>query len=162
MSSSSSMTNYPISEEIYIGKQRKSPEGSPERNPMAPPEKSRKSRSEKKEKERLAEALKLNEPLSCAYYLKEDLRQIWLQPNKENAERVFTDWIKRAQTTGIKMLKKFANTLGRIQIRNPCLLRLPHLIRTPGRHKQQNQNHETNGLRIQRYGILQTQNHGPS
>ena len=66
---------------------------------------------EKKEKERLAEALKLNEPLSCAYYLKEDLRQIWLQPNKEIAERVFTDWIKRAQATGIKMLKKFANTL---------------------------------------------------
>ena len=66
---------------------------------------------EKKEKERLAEALKLNEPLSCAYYLKEDLRQIWLQPSKETAERVFTDWIKRAQATGIKMLKKFADTL---------------------------------------------------
>jgi transposase len=65
----------------------------------------------KKEKERLAEALKLNEPLSCAYYLKEDLRQIWLQPNKETAERVFADWVKRAQATGIKMLKKFANTL---------------------------------------------------
>jgi len=67
--------------------------------------------AEKKEKERLAEALKLNEPLSCAYYLKEDLRQIWLQPNKETAERVFADWVKRAQATSIKMLKKFANTL---------------------------------------------------
>lgn len=43
--------------------------------------------------------------------LKEDLRQIWLQPNKETAERVFSDWVKRAQATGIKMLKKFANTL---------------------------------------------------
>jgi transposase len=66
---------------------------------------------DKKEKERLAEALKLNEPLACAYYLKEDLRQIWLQPSKEIAERVCTDWIKRAQATGIKMLKKFADTL---------------------------------------------------
>ena len=66
---------------------------------------------DKKEKERLAEALKLNEPLSCAYYLKEDLRQIWVQPSKEIAERVFTDWIKRAQATGIKMLKTFAKTL---------------------------------------------------
>jgi len=66
---------------------------------------------EKKEKERLAEALKLNEPLACAYYLKEDLRQIWLQPNKETVERVFADWVKRAQSTGIKMLKKFADTL---------------------------------------------------
>ena len=50
-------------------------------------------------------------PLSCAYYLKEDLRQIWLQPRKETAERVFTDWVKRAHATSIKMLKKFANTL---------------------------------------------------
>lgn len=67
--------------------------------------------TEKKEKERLEEALKLNEPLACAYYLKEDLRQIWLQPNKEIAETVFTDWVKRAQSTNIKMLKKFADTL---------------------------------------------------
>jgi transposase len=67
--------------------------------------------TEKKEKERLEEALKMNKPLSCAYYLKEDLRQIWLQPNKETAERVFADWIKRAQSTSIKMLKKFADTL---------------------------------------------------
>ena len=66
---------------------------------------------DKKEKERLAEALKLNEPLSCAYYLKEDLRQIWLQPSKEVAEKVFIDWIKRARATGVKMLKKFADTL---------------------------------------------------
>jgi transposase len=66
---------------------------------------------DRKEKERLEEALKINAPLSCAYYLKEDLRQIWLQPNKETAERVFTDWIKRAQASGIKMLKKIADTL---------------------------------------------------
>jgi len=66
---------------------------------------------ERKEKERLAEALKLNEPLSCAYYLKEDLRQIWMQPNKEIAEKVFADWVKRAQSSSIKMLKKFADTL---------------------------------------------------
>ena len=67
--------------------------------------------TEKREKERLEEALKLNEPLACAYYLKEDLRQIWLQPNKETADWVFADWVKRAQTSGIKMLKKFADTL---------------------------------------------------
>ena len=34
-----------------------------------------------------------------------------MQPSKETAERVFTDWVKRAQATGIKMLKKFADTL---------------------------------------------------
>ena len=70
---------------------------------------------QKKEKERLTEALELNEPLACAYYLKEDLRQIWLQPNKETAERVFADWVEKAQSTGIKMLMKFANTLAGYQ-----------------------------------------------
>jgi len=69
----------------------------------------------KGERERLADALQLNQPLSCAYYLKEDLRQIWLQPNKDNAQLVLADWIKRAETTGIKMLKKFAKTLAAFQ-----------------------------------------------
>ena len=67
--------------------------------------------SARKEKDRLTEALHLNQPLSCAYYLKEDLRQIWLQKNKPKADRVLTDWIKRAEASGIKMLKKFAKTL---------------------------------------------------
>ena len=49
------------------------------------------------------------------YYLKEDLRQIWLQPNKEKAQLVLTDWIKRAETSGIKMLMKFAKTIAAFQ-----------------------------------------------
>jgi transposase len=65
----------------------------------------------KGERERLADALHLNQPLSCAYYLKEDLRQIWLQPDKDRAKLVLADWIKRAETSGIKMLIKFAKTL---------------------------------------------------
>src|SRR5262249_15625353 len=36
---------------------------------------------DKNERERLDEALQLNAPLATAYYLKEDLRQIWLQDN---------------------------------------------------------------------------------
>jgi transposase len=69
----------------------------------------------KGEKKRLADALQLNQPLSCAYYLKEDLRQIWLQPNKDKARFVLFDWIKRAETSGIKMLMKFAKTLAAFQ-----------------------------------------------
>jgi transposase len=65
----------------------------------------------KGEKERLEEALKLNQPLATAYYLKEDLRQIWMQPNKKTAARLLTDWIARAQASGIQILKKFAATL---------------------------------------------------
>jgi transposase len=65
----------------------------------------------KGEGERLAEALALNEPLACAYYLKEDLRQIWLQPNKEQAKTALDDWIKKAASSGIKMLMRLANTI---------------------------------------------------
>ena len=65
----------------------------------------------KKEKERLEEALKINQPLSCAYYLKEYLRHIWLQPDREEAKKVLRDWIEKARASGIKMLIKFSNTL---------------------------------------------------
>ena len=63
------------------------------------------------ELERLEEALRLNQPLACAYYLKEDLRQIWNQADKATAETVLKDWIRRAEASGIGMLKKFAKTL---------------------------------------------------
>ena len=69
----------------------------------------------KGERDRLNDALQLNQPLSCAYYLKEDLRQIWLQSSKEKAQLVLIDWIKRAETSGVKMLIKFAKTLAAFQ-----------------------------------------------
>ncbi|MDF1593784.1 MAG: transposase, partial [Desulfobacterales bacterium] len=66
---------------------------------------------QKNEKERLEEALSLNKPLATAYYLKEDLRQIWSQVCKSDAETILTDWIRKAQSTGIAILKRFAKTL---------------------------------------------------
>lgn len=63
------------------------------------------------EHERLAEALRLNQPLATAYYMKEDLRQIWEQPDKATARRVLDDWVRRAEASGIEMLRKFAYTL---------------------------------------------------
>ena len=63
------------------------------------------------ERRRLEEALRLNQPLATAYYLKEDLRQIWLQPNKRTARRVLRDWLARARVSGIRLLMQFANTL---------------------------------------------------
>jgi transposase len=63
------------------------------------------------ERERLAEALRMNQPLATVYYLKEDLRQIWEQPDKETATRVLEDWIRRAEASCIKVLQKFAGTL---------------------------------------------------
>jgi len=63
------------------------------------------------EKERLQEALKINSPLAVAYYLKEDLRQIWNQSHKAGARQVLFDWIKRARASGVRMLARFAKTL---------------------------------------------------
>jgi transposase len=67
--------------------------------------------AERNELQRLQEALRINAPLSTAYYLKEDLRQIWSQPDKATAARVLRDWMARARASGIRMLVQFADTL---------------------------------------------------
>lgn len=72
------------------------------------PENLDKSRNEP---QRLQEALNLNEPLMTAYYLKEDLRQFWSQPDKETAEIAIQSWIDRATSTGIGPLMKVARTI---------------------------------------------------
>jgi transposase len=66
---------------------------------------------ERSEFDRLMAALRLNQPLAIAYYLKEDLRQIWQQPNKRTARRVLKDWLLRARASEIPMLLQFADTL---------------------------------------------------
>jgi transposase len=63
------------------------------------------------EGDRLQQALALNAPLAAAYYLKEDLRQLWDQPNKESAARFLEGWIERARATGLRQLQQMANTL---------------------------------------------------
>lgn len=57
---------------------------------------------DKQHKSRLDNALAMNEPPSKAYYLKEQLRQIWMQPVKSMGQDVFNDWMRQAaqeQTT---------------------------------------------------------------
>ena len=63
------------------------------------------------EKQRLEEALRFNKPLATAYYLKEDLRQVWTQATKNKAEFFLDGWIARARITEIKFLQKFADSL---------------------------------------------------
>jgi transposase len=65
------------------------------------------------ESKRLHEALKLNESLATAYYLKEDLRLLWEEPTKRAAGRFLTDWIRQADASGIRVLQTFAKTLAR-------------------------------------------------
>ena len=66
---------------------------------------------DKKEQNRLQEALKLNQPLAAAYYMKEDLRQFWKQKNKAAAKKFLNSWIGKAESSKIPMLIKFAKTL---------------------------------------------------
>ena len=68
-------------------------------------------KEERNEAERLQAALSLNEPLSIAYYMKEELRQLWNQANWRKANTYLTSWIDRAIASGVRMLKNFAKTL---------------------------------------------------
>ena len=63
------------------------------------------------EPKRLQEALRLNEPLATAYYLKEELNEVWEQDDEAAAQALLMDWITYAESTGIRMLHNFAKTL---------------------------------------------------
>lgn len=65
----------------------------------------------KGEPKRLREALRLNESLATAYYLKEDLRQIWQQPSKFAARLKLIDWYQQAMASGARILQEFARLL---------------------------------------------------
>ena len=65
----------------------------------------------RREPRRLAQALRINQPLATTYYMKEDLRQLWEQPSKRIAKRFLDDWIIEAEASGIKMLRKFSQTM---------------------------------------------------
>jgi transposase len=66
---------------------------------------------EQHEAARLEEALALNRPLAMAYYLKEELRRFWNQPSYHAALRFLTNWCRRAEASGIRLLQQFAKTL---------------------------------------------------
>ena len=63
------------------------------------------------EKAQLKEALKLNESLAIAYYLKEDLRQFWSQRSKPAAEKFLEAWCRRADASGIRQMQVMAKNL---------------------------------------------------
>jgi transposase len=67
------------------------------------------------ERQRLEEALRLNQPLATAYYLKEDLRRLWSQANKRQATKFLADWIARAQASDIPIVQRFAQLLERYE-----------------------------------------------
>lgn len=66
---------------------------------------------EKEKLPKLEDALKLNEPLSQAYYLKEELSLLWEQPSRAAMEDFLRQWCTRATDTGIGLLRQIAKTL---------------------------------------------------
>ena len=60
---------------------------------------------------KLEQALKLNEPLSQAWYLKEELSLLWDQSSSAEMNRFLTQWCEQAQATGVRQLQKMAKTL---------------------------------------------------
>ncbi|WP_244863875.1 transposase [Hallella multisaccharivorax] len=60
---------------------------------------------------RLENALSLNKPLMTAYYLKEDLKEIWNQCCKDDAEKVLDEWVRQAFDAKIQPLAVMASTV---------------------------------------------------
>lgn len=60
---------------------------------------------------KLERALKLNEPLSQAWYLKEELSLLWEQTSYAEMNRFLTQWCEQANETGVRQLQKMAKTL---------------------------------------------------
>ena len=55
--------------------------------------------------------LAMNEPLSKAYYLKESLRRIWMQPDKGTAENELYAWVEQARSAKVPELAGMAATV---------------------------------------------------
>jgi transposase len=68
-------------------------------------------RKQSDEHQRLQSALELNKPLATAYYMKEDLRQIWDQRNKTVAEACLSAWIDKARISKIDILSDLADSI---------------------------------------------------
>ena len=53
----------------------------------------------------------MNQPLATAYYLKEELGELWEQEDEEEATTFLLDWLARAEASGIQILRTLAKTL---------------------------------------------------
>lgn len=63
------------------------------------------------EQSKLEEALEMNRSLAAAYYLKEDLRLLWIFSDLKSGREWLHDWIREAEGSGIKQMQRMAKTL---------------------------------------------------
>jgi transposase len=71
---------------------------------------SKKDKSGRTERQRLDEALRINQPLATAYYMKEEFRHFWNQESLAAATAFLDDWCRRAEASTLSVLKKMAAT----------------------------------------------------
>jgi transposase len=65
----------------------------------------------KREEKRLINVLRMNEPLSKAYILKEYLQEVWKQNSYEEGEAVLDDWTRQARESKVPVLVRLGNTI---------------------------------------------------
>jgi transposase len=73
-------------------------------------------------RDKLAEALRFNEPLSTAYYLKEELRLLWSRGTRDSMRRFLERWIARAlgsppQISRVPMCEKCSSMMPEPELR---------------------------------------------
>jgi transposase len=71
----------------------------------------RRDNLEKDAAQRLKRSLALNEPLQCAYLLKEELAELWEQRDGREAWGFLREWCAKAKASGIRQLQAMAVTL---------------------------------------------------
>ena len=62
---------------------------------------------------RLERSLKINEPLQCAYLLKEELGELWTQSDGRKAWAFLREWSAKVKASGTRQLEAMAKTLRR-------------------------------------------------
>jgi transposase len=99
-------------------------------------------------KAKLDRLLALNQTLNTAYILKEELRDLWNCPTRQDATDYLCDWLKKAEASGIHLLQKFAKTLA--AHRSGILNYFDHPITTA---KVEGINNKIKVLKRQAYGF---------
>ena len=70
-----------------------------------------KIQSDQEAKAKLEKVFTINKPLYIAYILKEELRALWLCPNRKLAKIYLKNWLKKAWASGVVEVIKFAATI---------------------------------------------------
>ena len=95
----------------------------------------RRDNLEKDAARRLERRLKINQPLQCAYLLKEELGELWQQDDGRRAWAFLREWAAKATASGIRQLQAMAKPL----LRQAKGILLPHRLdqRKDGRNQSQ-------------------------